>query len=102
MTAHYDNGWLASAQLKHFGRYPLIEDNSVESEGSTLFNLRVGREWARVGLYLDVLNALGSGDHDIDYFYASRLQGVPAEGVEDVHFHVFPSRSLRLSVRYTF
>lgn len=102
MTAHYDNGWLASAQLKHFGRYPLIEDNSVESEGSTLFNLRVGREWARVGLYLDVLNALGSGDHDIDYFYASRLQGEPAEGVEDVHFHVFPSRSLRLSVRYTF
>jgi len=102
MTAHYDNGWLASAQLKHFGRYPLIEDNSAESQGSTLLNLRVGREWAQVGLYLDVLNVLDSDDHDIDYFYASRLQGEQAEGVDDVHFHVFPSRSLRLSVRYTF
>jgi outer membrane receptor protein involved in Fe transport len=102
VTAHYDNGWLASAQLKHFGRYPLIEDDSVESDGSTLLNLRVGREWNRVGLYLDLLNALDSDDHDIDYFYASRLPGEPAEGVEDIHFHVFPSRSLRLSVRYTF
>lgn len=102
VTAHYDNGWLASAQLKHFGRYPLIEDASVESNGSTLLNLRVGREWNRFGMYLDLLNALDSNDHDIDYFYASRLPGEPAEGVEDIHFHVFPSRSLRLSLRYTF
>ena len=102
VTAHYDNGWLASAQLKHFGRYPLIEDNSVKSDGSTLVNLRVGREWTRVGVYLDVLNVLDSDDHDIDYFYASRLQDEPAEGVDDVHFHVFPSRSLRLSLRYSF
>jgi outer membrane receptor protein involved in Fe transport len=102
VTAHYDNGWLASAQLKHFGRYPLIEDSSVESKGSTLLNLRAGREWTRVGVDLDVLNAQDSDDHDIDYFYASRLQGEPASGVVDIHFHVFPSRTLRLSLRYTF
>jgi len=102
VTAHYDSGWLASAQLKHFGRYPLIEDDSVESNGSTLLNLRVGREWNRLGMYLDVLNALDSDEHDIDYFYASRLPGEPAEGVDDIHFHVFPSRTLRLSLRYTF
>ncbi len=102
VTAHYDNGWLASAQLKHFGKYPLIEDNSVASAGSTIVNLRVGREWDRVGLFLDVLNLLGSDDHDIDYFYASRQQGEPSSGIEDIHYHVFPSRSLRLSLRYTF
>lgn len=102
VTAHYDNGWLASAQLKHFGRYPLIEDDSVESGGSTIVNLRVGREWERIGLYLDVLNLLDSEDHDIDYYYTSRLAGEPAGGVDDVHFHIFPSRSLRLSLRYAF
>lgn len=102
ITAHYDGGWLASAQVKHFCKYPLIEDDSVRSDGSTILNLRAGREWARWGLYLDVLNALDSDDHDIDYFYASRLPGEPAEGVDDVHFHVFPSRSLRATVRYTF
>ncbi len=102
VTAHLDRGWLASAQLQHFGRYPLIEDNSAESRGSTLLNLRVGREWEKLGLYLDVLNALDSDDHDIDYFYPSRLAGEPAEGVEDIHFHVFPSRTLRLSLHYSF
>ena len=102
VTARYDNGWQASAQLQHFGRYPLIEDASVESQGSTLLNLRVGREWAKVGVYLDALNALDSRDHDIDYFYPSRLPGEADGGVDDLHFHVFPSRSLRLSLRYTF
>jgi len=102
ITAHYDHGWLASAQLKHFGKYPLIEDNSVESAGSIIVNLRLGREWNKVGAYLDVLNLLDSNDHDIDYFYASRLQGEPDAGIEDIHYHVFPSRSLRLSLRYAF
>ncbi len=102
INGKYAQGWMASAQLKYFGKYPLIEDDSVESDGSTIVNLRVGREWARYGLYLDVLNALNSQDHDVDYYYASRLQGEPAAGVDDIHFHVFPSRSLRLSMRYRF
>ena len=97
-----DNGWLASARLRHFGQYPLIEDNSVKSKGSTLVNLRVGREWQRLGVYADVLNVFNSKDHDIDYYFPSRLQGEPAEGVNDIHFHVFEPRSVRLSLRYTF
>jgi hypothetical protein len=102
VTGRYAGGWLASAQLKHFGKYPLIEDDSVRSDGSTIVNLRVGREWDRYGLHLDMLNVLDSDDHDIDYFYASRLPGEPAEGVEDIHYHVFPSRSLRLNLQYRF
>lgn len=102
ITGRYAQGWMASAQLKHFGKYPLIEDDSVESDGSTIVNLRVGREWNRYGLHLDLLNALDSNDHDVDYFYASRLQGEPAEGVEDIHYHVFPSRSVRLSLSWRF
>lgn len=102
ITAHSNAGWLSSARLRHFGAYPLIEDSSTESDGSTLLNLRVGREWARWGMYLDVFNVFDSRDHDIDYFYASRLQGEPAEGVEDVHFHVFQPRNVRLSVRFQF
>ncbi len=102
LTARSDGGWLASARLRHFGAYPLIEDGSVESDGSTLVNLRVGREWARIGVYVDLFNLLDSDDHDIDYYYASRLPGEPPEGIEDVHFHVFEPRSVRLSVRYAF
>jgi len=102
MTKTLESGWLGSAQLRHFGAYPLIEDDSVESDGSTALNLRVGRQWGQVGLFVDVLNVLNSRDHDIDYLYASRLQGEPASGVEDIHYHVFQPRSVRLSVRIAF
>ena len=102
LTYKAENGWLASGRLRYFGKYPLIEDNSVGSDGSLLVNLRAGREWGRVGAYIDVFNVLNSRDHDVDYFYASRLAGEPVEGVEDTHFHVFQPRSARLSLRFSF
>ncbi|MDQ3228555.1 MAG: TonB-dependent receptor, partial [Pseudomonadota bacterium] len=93
LTGKLDNGWFGTLRVRHFGKYPLIEDDSVRSDGSTIVNLRVGKEWANVGLHLDVLNLLDSEDHDIDYFYASRLAGEPEEGVEDIHFHPFEPRA---------
>ena len=101
-TYKTDSGWLASGRLRYFGKYPLIEDNSVKSEGSLLVNLRAGREWGRVGAYLDLFNVLNSRDHDVDYFYASRLPGEPPGGVDDIHYHVFQPRSARLNLRYSF
>jgi hypothetical protein len=35
---------------------------------------------------------------DISYYYASRLNGDPPEGVEDLHFHPMEPRTLRGSV----
>jgi len=101
-TAKWPSGYLATARLRYFGAGPLIEDDSVRSDGSLQVNLRVGKSWRRVGLFLDVLNALDSDDHDVEYFYASRLAGEPEAGVEDIHFHVFQPRSARVSLRYAF
>ncbi len=102
ITANTDSGWLATARLRYFGEFPLIENKSVKSGGSFLVNLRGGREWSRFGAFVDVFNLFDSRDHDVDYFYASRLPGEPADGVEDIHYHVFQPRSVRASLRYTF
>ncbi|WP_226703696.1 TonB-dependent receptor [Microbulbifer elongatus] len=97
------DGWFASLHLRHFGTYPLIEDRSVKSDGASLVNLRMGRDFAGSWrLQLDLLNALNSADHDVDYFYASRLPDEAAGGVEDIHYHIFEPRTLRASVRYSF
>ncbi|WP_231759676.1 TonB-dependent receptor [Microbulbifer elongatus] len=96
------NGWFAALHLRHFGPYPLIEDGSVESEGASMVNLRVGREFSDWRIQVDLLNALDSDDHDVDYFYGSRLPGEAMSGVEDVHYHIFEPRALRASVRYRF
>jgi hypothetical protein len=101
-AAEWDGGWHSSLRLRRLGSYPLIEDDTVRSQGSTLVNVAIGKRWLRWGVELDVLNLLDSDDHDIDYYYASRLMGEPPEGVEDLHFHVSAPRALRLRLTRTF
>ena len=52
----------------------------------------------KVRLQLDVFNLLNRNSSQVDYFYASRLPGEPAAGVNDVHFHPVEPRALRLSL----
>jgi len=86
-TVFFANGAYISGRLRHFGPRPLIEDNSVRSIGTSLFDLRFGYEQPRYQCGLDIFNLLGTTNHDIDYFYTSRLPGEPAAGIDDVHFH---------------
>ena len=91
-----------SLRVRHFGAAPLIEDNSARSRPTTLVNggayLTIGR--AKLGL--EVLNLLGSRANDITYYYASRLPGEAADGVDDYHLHPVEPRQLRVSLRRTF
>nr|WP_246233400.1 TonB-dependent receptor [Stenotrophomonas bentonitica] len=101
-NAEWGDGWHSSLRVRYLGAYPLIEDVSVESDGATIANLAVGKRWKNWGVELDVLNLFDSNDHDIDYYYASRLPGEPDEGVEDLHFHVFEPRTIRVRLTYRF
>jgi outer membrane receptor protein involved in Fe transport len=89
-------------RLRYFGPRPLIEDNSVRSNSSTLLNARAGwRLDKRVEFTLDVLNLLDREVNDIEYYYESRLAGESAP-VADRHFHPAEPRTIRLSVRVNF
>ena len=92
----------AAFTLRHIGPAPLIEDNSVRSKPSTVINGRIAFNFGRLTLALEALNLFDSDDADITYFYASRLPGEPAEGVEDIHFHPIPPRSFRVQTRLAF
>lgn len=102
ISAQYPGGWFGSLRARYFDGAPLVEDGSVKADGSTMANLAAG--WANDTwrLQVDVLNLLDSGDHDIDYFYASRLPGEAAEGVEDRHYHVFEPRQVRVYLTHSF
>ena len=101
-TADLPYNFFSSMRLRHFGTRPLIEDDSVRSDTYTSVNLAVGYKYKQFLAQLDVLNLLDSKDHDIDYFYASRLRGEPAAGVEDIHFHPIEPRTFRFSLTYKF
>jgi hypothetical protein len=85
-------------RLRHFGSYPLIEDNSVRAKATSLVNTDVGYVISGILLQVGVLNLLDAAEYDIQYYYPSRLQGEPAGGVDDVHFHPVEPRQVRISV----
>lgn len=102
VTAEYPRGWFGSFTVRHFSSYPLIEDDTEEADGSTIANLALGWRTGPWTLQMDILNIFDSDDHDIDYFYASRLPGEPADGIEDNHFKVFEPRQLRAYIGFRF
>jgi len=95
--------WFGQFQVRYFGPRPLIEDNSQRSAATTLAYARVGYRITRdVKVNLDVFNLFDRKASDIDYYYASRLPGEPAEGVNDIHFHPVEPRSVRLTLTANF
>jgi hypothetical protein len=84
---------------RQLGPAPLIEDNSARSRTATLFNGLLDYDFGRFAVRAEVLNILDSHDDEIRYFYTSRLQGEPIDGVDDYHFHSFEPRTFRVSVR---
>jgi hypothetical protein len=91
--------WSGALHGRYFGPRPLVEDNSVRSQSSTIFSGRVSYKVdAKASVNLDVFNLFNRKADDIDYFYTSRLQGEPAAGVNDIHFHPAEPRSFRLAL----
>ena len=95
------NDLTLTAQIRHFGSAPLIEDGSVKSNATTLVNLGGYWDIGRLTLGAEVFNTFNSKDADITYFYESRLAG-EAAGMEDLHIHSVEPRQLRVSARYRF
>lgn len=96
------NNWFGAFQLRYFGPRPLVEDNSVRSDATTLAYAHIGYRFTpKLSLTMDIFNLFDRNVNDIDYFYGSRLSGEVSE-VEDIHFHPVEPRSARLTLTYTF
>ena len=92
-----------SLRVRHFGPRPLIEDASVTSKGTTIWNGELGYRLSRRSrVVLEAFNLFNAEVSDIDYFYTSRLPGEPAGGVDDIHLHPALPRSARISIQFSF
>jgi outer membrane receptor protein involved in Fe transport len=92
-----------SIRARHFGPRPLIEDASVQSASTTLWNGELGyRLSPRTRVVAEAFNLFDAKVADIDYFYASRLPGEPEEGIEDIHTHPALPRSVRIGLEISF
>ena len=101
--AQRKSGWFSSVRLRHFGSYPLVEENSLRAQASNLVNADAGyRLRSGTRIQMSVLNVLNAAADDIQYAYASRLRGETSGGVDDVHFHPAEPRQVRLSIEHRF
>ncbi|WP_284263535.1 TonB-dependent receptor [Bradyrhizobium iriomotense] len=103
VTLGGDTGWFGTLKARYFGPRPLIEDDSVRSRSSLIFNARAGYRFDNgLRLQLDVLNLFNAQTNQIEYFYLSRLPGEPIDGVADRHVHPAEPLAVRLTVAARF
>ncbi len=91
-----------SLRVRHLGPHALIEDRSANGSATTLVNGRVAFTPGKWEFSIELLNILNSKSHDVDYFYATRLPGEPAEGVEDYNIKIAEPRQIRIGVTLRF
>ena len=91
-------GPFGAIRIRHFGSYPLVENNGVRASATTLVNASVAYPLGGMLVQASVLNLLDARASDIQYYYASRLPGVAPSGAADVHFLPAEPRQLRISL----
>ena len=114
ISIHREQGLFGSLRMRYFGPRPLIEDNSVRSNATTLLNARVGYQLGSVWTFsADVLNLLNSVANDQEYYYSSRLKNEPENpsnlvanggdgGYDGKMLHPMEPINLRLSIAARF
>ncbi len=103
VTLGEDTGWFGALRWRFFGARPLIEDGSVYSGATSLFDARVGYTFQNgLKLTLDVLNLFNTQADQVSYYYASRLPGEPLEGVNDIHLHPTEPLAVRFTITKAF
>lgn len=99
VTFGAETGWFGALRARYFGPRPLIEDDSVRSLQSLIFNARAGYKFDNgLRLQLDVLNLFNAQTNQIEYYYVSRLPGEPIDGVADRHVHPAEPLAVRLTL----
>ena len=93
---------IATLTFRLLGPAPLSEDGLTQSETAFTTNLLLRYQLGRFTFTGQIINLFNNADNDIQYYYASRLPGEPAEGVDDFHIHPMEPRTWRLGMRVTF
>ncbi|MBZ0295283.1 MAG: TonB-dependent receptor [Anaerolineae bacterium] len=102
-----ERGLFSELRLRFFGPRPLTEDNSIRSGSTSLLSAKAGynfnKNWT---LSIEGFNLLDNRDHDIDYYYPSRLEseaaGPDSGGYNDIHFKSVEPIAVRAALTFRF
>lgn len=106
VSMDFPDGWYAGVRWRYLGARPLLEDNSVRTDATSIVNMNGGYHFTN-GLSLGwaLINVFDSEDDDIRYLYESLTaaeRDAASAPVLDTHFHPVEPRTLRLTAAYQF
>lgn len=97
-----ERGLFSELRLRYFGSRPLTEDNSIRSDSTSLLSAKAGynfnKNWT---LSVEGFNLLDNRDHEIDYYYPSRLKEEDAPH-NDIHFKSVEPIAVRAALTFRF
>jgi outer membrane receptor protein involved in Fe transport len=96
--------WFGGLQWRKLGPYPISDgDRDPQDPGYSEINVDVGYKVTRqVKVQLSIFNLFNTRANSSAYFYGSRLQGEPAEGVDGFQVHPIEPIAGLLKVTATF
>ena len=95
--------YYGGVQVRALGQYPLTDDNTAKDAGYTETNLNAGYKVSRnLKLDVQVFNLFNTRANGAAYFYTSRLQGEPLDGIADHQNHPLEPISARFAATATF
>ena len=96
--------WFGGLQWRALGKYPIDDGEEFpQDKGYSEFNADVGYKFnAHLKAQLDVFNLTNTKANSSAYFYTTRLQGEPAEGVTGFQVHPLEPISMVAKLTYLF
>jgi outer membrane receptor protein involved in Fe transport len=81
--------WFGGLQWRALGKYPINDgEEEPQDKGYSEFNADIGYKVSdRLRLQLSVFNLFNTKADSAAYYYAARLKGEPAEGINDFQVH---------------
>ena len=87
ITARHDSGFQGRLQMRHIGRRYGIEDGSIMTPSSTIFDLFIKYAWTRYEFFVQLQNLANKKWRAAEHVFESRLATEPSgAGTVDSHF----------------
>jgi hypothetical protein len=96
--------WFGGLQWRDLGKYPISDgDQFPQDKGYSEFNVDVGYKFnPHLKAQLTVFNLTNTRANSAAYFYAARLKGEPADGINDFQVHPLEPISAVAKLTYAF
>jgi outer membrane receptor protein involved in Fe transport len=86
VTARLPWGLSASLEIRHLADRFASEDREAKARGYTLFDFTARYRYRALEAFVSIENLTNTEWREAPFYFTSRLQGEPADGVADIHF----------------